>query len=361
MKDCPVHLCDNGLYWKAQWRDLGGKPHSKSLGAKKKISKRAARLLCQRMAAEMMIMPAKRNASRGPTLERWISRYLEERVDLEERTKMLHRKTAEYLTNFFNSAIRIDTINRNQAAEWRVWMGKQGITETTVCGHVRNAKTLFKRAIDRDLIGINPFDRLKGTAPKPKKDWHFVDREEFRNLLTECADDSWKAMLGLCRLAGLRRAEALGLPWSAIDWDKRRLRVEDEKRSKLRGEPVFRVVPIDPELHDLLLEAFDFADPGDERVWTRSKYRSGQLHRDIVSMMDDASLKRWSSPYQTLRKSCETEWAKALIPQHVVSEWIGHDITVSQDHYLKVTDDVYNSVSGLSVPKTAPKTANSNK
>ncbi len=354
MNDCNVYLVDNGDYWKACWRDVGGKLHSKSLGSKEKRSKRQATVLCNRLSSEIRVNPAMRNLGRAPTLHYWIQLYLKERTDLAKGTKMLHKKTAEYLIEYFGGLRRIDRIDRSETANWRIFMSGKEVAEATVCGHVRNAKTIFKRAVDRDLSPMNPFDRLKGTAPKPNKDWHLVTREEFAQLGDACPDSSWRAMLGLCRLAGLRRAEALALPWSCVDWDKRRLRVHDQKRSKMSRGAVHRVVPIDKDLYSLLLDALECADEGSNRVWSRGHQRSGNLHRDLLKIISRANIEPWGGPFQTLRKSCETEWASQF-PQHVVSEWIGHDITVSQNHYLKVSDDMYEKLSNLSVSKNVSK------
>ncbi len=54
-----------------------------------------------------------------------------------------------------------------------------------------------------------------------------------------------------------------------------------------------------------------------------------------------ASVEPWQRLWQTLRQSCEKEWAMTL-PQYAVSKWIGHSITVSGRHYANdVPDELY--------------------
>jgi hypothetical protein len=60
------------------------------------------------------------------------------------------------------------------------------------------------------------------------------------------------------------------------------------------------------------------------------------------------------------------DWAQ-YFPQYAVSEWIGHDITVSATHCLAVPEQIYQKLSGLFAggigepngvrfaPKSAPK------
>ncbi len=49
----------------------------------------------------------------------------------------------------------------------------------------------------------------------------------------------------------------------------------------------------------------------------------------------------WARLWQTLRASCEKEWAMTF-PQYAVSKWIGHSITVSGRHYANdVPDELF--------------------
>jgi hypothetical protein len=60
----------------------------------------------------------------------------------------------------------------------------------------------------------------------------------------------------------------------------------------------------------------------------------------------------WPDLYQTLRASCETEWASKF-PQHAVSAWIGHSVDVSAKHYLRITDHLLDMASDKSATKSA--------
>ena len=52
-----VTLSSNGKYWQAFYYDTMGKRRAKSLGPKSKLSKRQAKVLCDRFAAELMLNP----------------------------------------------------------------------------------------------------------------------------------------------------------------------------------------------------------------------------------------------------------------------------------------------------------------
>jgi integrase len=65
------------------------------------------------------------------------------------------------------------------------------------------------------------FELTSKYPPKPDRQWHYVTMEQLDSLLNACPNVGWKMLLALCRLAGLRRGEALELPWSSVDWSHR--------------------------------------------------------------------------------------------------------------------------------------------
>ena len=64
----------------------------------------------------------------------------------------------------------------------------------------------------RGHLLINRMKLIKGDAAEPDKDWKYVSLEKLDKLLDACPNIGWKMLIALCRLAGLRRGEALG--WS---------------------------------------------------------------------------------------------------------------------------------------------------
>ena len=351
-----VGLSSNGKYWQAFYYDISGRRRAKSLGSKKILSKRQAKVICDRLAAELRLNPARAGNGHSPTLEKFLERYINNRTDLKQATKDLYEQTKEYLLMFFNRSIRIDRITRAMAADWRAAMASGRLVlnrkgkknkETSVCIHVRNAKTAFNHAVSEDLIVFNPFDRLKGNAPEPDKDWKYVALEELAKLLDACSSVGWKMLIALCRLAGLRRGEALELTWSSIDWDKHRLTIIAEKTGRRR------VAPIEPKLYQLLLGAFDQAENGEERVCAISKHC---LWRNFQAIRRRAGLRRWKDAFKVMRRNCETDWAQRY-PQYAVSVWIGHGIEVSAKHYLQIPEELYNKVAAINEAQTATKTA----
>lgn len=351
-----VTLSSNGKYWQAFYYDISGRRRAKSLGPKKELSKRKAKVMCDRLAAELCLNPARAGNNHSPVLERFLERYINNRTDLKPATKDLHRLTKEYLLMFFDGSIRIDRITRAMAADWRASIASGRLIlnrkgrknkEASVCIHVRNAKTAFSHAVSEDLIMFNPFDRLKGNAPEPDKNWKYLSIEELDRLLEACPNWGWKLQIALCRLAGLRRGEAFSLTWADIDWQDHRLKVIAEKTGRLR------IVPIGAKLYELLLDAFAVAEEGEKRVCPISKHG---MWRNFQVYRERAGLEKWKDAFQVMRRNCETDWAQTY-PQYVVSTWIGHGIEVSARHYLQVPEELYEKVAATNKASTATKTA----
>jgi len=290
----------------------------------------------------------------------YLERYVASRTDLRPRTLELHELTKKYLLAYFGADVRIDKINRAMASDWRVALAKGELTDTprpaeaTICQHIRNAKVMFNHAVRDDLVLYNPFDRLKGNTSEPDKKWKHVTREELRQLLEACPSISWRLLLALCRLGGLRQGEALSLLWSNIDWDARRLEVMAKKTGRQR------VVPIEPGLYSLLLEAFSAASEREQLVIPRNSIRCSNLWRDFGVICKRAKLKRWAKWCHVLRKNCETDWAQRF-PQYVISAWSGHSIEVSARHYLQVPEELYKEAAATNEAQTATKTATNSK
>ena len=239
----------------------------------------------------------------------------------------------------FGGDTRLDEISVDAAKDWRASMISEGLKEATARLHCRNAKTIFRDAVERELLRKSPVDTLKSSSIASDNE-HFVNELEALTILEACPNVQWRLLFGLARLAGLRiPSESHWLSWDDVDWSKRRLTVYSEKTNQTRH------VPIVPELYRILQDAFDSANDGQQKVMTLSR---NNLHRDFKVILKRAGIIPWDELFQTLRRSAETQFAR-VHPQHAVSKWIGHSMLVSEKHYLSVTDDLYEAAAGMHV------------
>jgi len=113
------------------------------------------------------------------------------------------------------------------------------------------------------------------------------------------------------------------------------------------------VVPIEPKLYKLLLDAFDNAEESEKRVCPISEHG---LWRNFQIIRRRAGLEKWKDAFKVMRRNRETDWAQRY-PQYIVSAWIGHGIEVSARHYLQFPEELYEKVAATNSVETATKTA----
>ena len=351
---------DKGVqtYWQARWyTGRGGQRATKNLGNKKQVTKTVARRMCDEIARGLIQNPCLRGIGDTPKLRQWTDQYLELRTDLKVSSGRLHQETIDYLLDYFGDDIKIDGITRIAASKWRAWLSSKSgkspgstMAEATVCRHIRTAKTIFGSkygASKLDLISINPFDREIGTAPAPDKDWQELTETDINNLIESCNSVEWKALVGLCAFAGLRRGEALRLTWNDIHWDKNRLVVRNADGS-VGTKAKRREVYLENQLATLLL---------DVREMTNGLYvadvSKNNLHVRMEQIARRAGFEQmWSKPFHTLRKYRDTTW-KMRHPEYVVDAWMGHGLEVSRKHYVRVPENYYNETSDNGVTNSS--------
>jgi len=193
-------------------------------------------------------------------------------------------------------------------------------------------------AVRMKLIEENPFQDLKSGAT-PSRYTRYITPDEITRIIEACPSAEWKLLFGLARYAGLRiPSESHLLIWGDVNWERGLLTVRSPKTEHHVGHGQ-RVVPITPKLMALLLDRFSESDEDDQHL---VKIRGqGCIMRQVRAICARAGVELWARLWQTLRASCEKEWAMTF-PQYAVSKWIGHSINVSGRHYANdVPDELF--------------------
>ena len=109
-----------------------------------------------------------------------------------------------------------------------------------------------------------------------------------------------------------------------------------------------------PRLHDVLLAAFEDAEPGQE---TATGLSPNNLTRVVQAIARRAGLTVWRKFYNSLRSSCEQDWKTAGVAEPTYCTWIGHGGDVSRKHYVSPTDTEFEAVSRTHVGHTSTAAA----
>jgi len=294
------------------------------------------------MEAEFDTSPHRRHSTETVTLGAWCDEFIKtKRADgAREGTLTLYDIAKRFLVAFFGEGRRLNEISKQDARRFATAIRNNELNHVrttklskpmsliTARKHLSHCRSIFAAAdaeLD-DVVG-NPFVVVK-LPQVPASEWERVDADIFWKLY-DAAQPSWRVLLALCRMAGLRRSDALALRWYNVDFKSGVLSVRQHKTG------VDCAPPICPELHDLLVSA-----PGkfetDSFVVPRPIY-VGNIDRDFLVLCRHAKVKPFSKPLHTLRKSCIDDWAKVGYPPSVVQAWAGHkNIKTTMMYYSKV-------------------------
>ena len=339
-------------YWAIRWWDSNGKKRSKSLGRTDKIGKQEAKRALRRMQTDFERTPRLRNRSRV-TIEAMWQQYKQVRgPELAPATLELYETAIGYLQSHFGEDCLVERITPAKAGEFKSQLAKgkiatRKLNAVSVNLRMRNLKAVFNFCQHNlEIITSNPFKKHVQTV-KVSKDWHYITQEEFESMQA-VATGNYRLLIALCRLAALRRLEAYYLEWSDINFDKGRLYVCGKPHWQPKDRET-RCIPICPELMALLTQAFDEAPEGAVRVCPAVCIDN--IDRDIKNTIKRAGVAQYKKPLHSMRKSCITDWAEKY-PIHAVKEWAGHSsITTTEQHYLRVNEALYDSVSENSIFK----------
>lgn len=280
------------------------------------------------------------------TLKGWLKQYLSERKgELKPESLRKLKQTRTKLLAFFDADTELRKITLQDAADWRQFLKGLKLSEAAVKTHCGNAKTMIAEAVRRKLIEDNPFTLLKA-GPTPSKYSRYVTPDEINRIIDACPNAEWRLLFGLARYAGLRiPSESQLLTWADVDFERARLTVRSPKTEHHDGHEQ-RIIPITPNLMNLLQDRFAETEDGQQYLVTING--KGALIRRVRPIWKRAGVEPWKRLWQTLRQSCEKEWAMTF-PQYAVSKWIGHSITVSGRHYANdVPDELFTKATNAS-------------
>ena len=316
--------------------------------------------LHERLASVGLVRP-RESTVLGPFLENYLQ---SRRDDLKPSSLSKLALTRTKLLEFFAANTPLRFITPDDASKWRQQLrsggndGKGKISEASVKHQIGNAKGFFNEARRRGLISQSPFEHLSGGATAAKND-RYVTPEEADAIIAACPDPRIAVVFALARYAGLRMAsETHLLTWKDVDWGRARLNVRSPKTERHAGHER-RSVPIIPKLMKMLEATLLDAPEGQDKIVTLRP--GGFLNRMMKAYIKRAEIEVWPRLWQTLRSSCEKEWAMSF-PQFAVSKWIGHSITVSGKHYANnVPDELFERVSNPPSPGTPTNETKSEK
>ena len=240
------------------------------------------------------------------------------------------------------------------------------VSASTVIHYHSLLHKALKYAVKIELIDSNPADRVE----RPKKErfiGDFYDSGEVQKLFEAVKDSKLEIPVFLGAFYGLRRSEAIGLKWDAIDFENNTITIRhtvtscqiDGKRVQVARDTTktkssMRTLPLVPAFRELLLQKKAQQDEY-RRVCGRS-YDKRYLEYICVNemgtlisphylteafpkMLEKNGLRRIR--YHDLRHSCASLLLANGVPMKQIQEWLGHsDFSTTANVYAHLD---YNS------------------
>lgn len=223
------------------------------------------------------------------------------------------------------------------------------VSASSVIHYHANIHRALKHAVKLDLIPTNPADKVD----RPKKDRYvgsFYDADEVNALFEAAKGSKLELPILFGAFYGLRRSEAIGLKWDAIDFDQNTITIRhtvtscdlDGKRVLVASDTTktkssMRTLPLVPFMRERLL-ALKEEQQENRRLCGRS-YIKEYLEYVCVNEIGDLIKPHYvteSFPkllkakgmrqirYHDLRHRCASLLLANGVPMKQIQEWLGH-------------------------------------
>lgn len=280
-----------------------------------------------------------RDAVETHTLGTMLDAYFET-ASVKESTLTRYAQTQRLLIEYIGRGRVLGSITRREADQWKAWLKDRGYAQAKIARDVGIARMFFRKAVLWEMIPANPFDGVRAGAQTNRDRLTYLSLADTRKLIETAPDADWRCIIALARYGGLRcPSEVLGVRWADVDWAQNRLRVRSPKTEHHAGKGE-RLVPLFPELRAVLMEAFDLAPDGAERVVSHYAPSTANLRTNMNRIIRRAGLIPWPRLFNAMRASRATELASEY-PAAICTAWLGHSRAIAEAHYHMVRDEDY--------------------
>jgi integrase len=283
--------------------------------------------------AGLIAMPKRYTCS-----EIW-KRFLNEKNYQKKNTNDIYLSAKKEFFEYFSENQTISELKKSQFEEWKAEMLTQSAV-ATVATTLKSTKAVFNWAVKKEFITESPLKGVGRGSFVNRANDRFVTMDEYRRILEQCPNQTWRTLFAFVRIGGLRcPSEILMLKWQDIAIPDNRFIVRSPKTEHHEAKDI-RTVP----LFSLLLEEIkklETEKTGDNLFVNLSfEYKP----HEAESILEKAGLSDLPRPFDNMRASRSNEVYRRW-GDFIESEWIGHSSRVRSDHYLNITDDDFVSAS----------------
>lgn len=292
------------------------------------LAERPAEMLRKLVRAGLIDQSPEAAAPIQMSLEHFVTDYCEERShDCESSTVRKIRSSLNQLVGFLGD-LPVGEISPPDAYRYQLERRKT-CAQASVSKDIKIAKTAFKHAEKLGLVSFNPFEQLTAGTDVNPAGAHYVDLADFENIMAACPDSTWRVIVCLARIGGLRMpSELRNLKWSDINIETEKMLVTAPKTKRQRRVKLF------PWLLTALEDHREIAGAECEYVISRPQYRSKEanLRTQLAKILARAGIPSFPRPFDNFRASASTDLA-TVYPMKTAADWLGHSVQTALKYY----------------------------
>ncbi len=263
-----------------------------------------------------------------PTVLEFVARFRKIK-NVAPRTQYQFEIVERHLLEFFGSSKRLKDVTPSDADDLYQWMLKR-YNINSANRKIGRCREIFNEAIEQDLIVKNVFKKKTISVTVGAKKKQEVTESTIWQVIEHCPSTEWKLLFAFARWIGCRiPSEIENLSWEHIDWERSAILVQSPKTA-CKGKPE-RLVPIFPEVAELLEKQFDEVAEGEQFVFPTLRNHKN-LSTTAKKYVKKSKLPVWGSFWNSLRANRETD----LMDSHGIRKacaWIGNTPTVAMKNY----------------------------
>ena len=238
--------------------------------------------------------------------------------------------------------LRLSAVTRRRVQDLLDDLWQRGLAPSTIHNKLDPLRVIFRRAIRRDELAVDPTDNLELPAVRGKRDRIEAPAQAAKLIAAVPEDD--RAFWTVALFCGLRRGELRALRWHAIDFEENVIHVErgwddEEGEIELKSEAGLRVVPMAGRVRKALAaHKLRSGRDGDDLVFGRTAtlpFIPSTVRRRALEAWKHADLEPLT-PHEARHCAisyfiaCGYDWKQ-------VSVWAGHsDVRQTWNRYGKV-------------------------